>query len=121
VTPTLVTANERTLIALPALTSAAAPPTPTVEKIAAPALREALSWQERKLVFSETPLREVVAQFNRRNRLQLVLGDDAPAGRPVGGTFAADNVEGFIRLLDGGDSIAVERRGETTVVLRAKR
>lgn len=122
--PTLLAANERTLIVFAPPTSAVpAPkaPVPVVEKITSEALREALSWQERKLVFSETPLREVVAQFNRRNRLQLILGDAAVAERPVGGTFAADNVEGFVRLLKGSGTIAVERRDEMTVVLRAAR
>ena len=116
--PTFLTANERTVFTLP---SAASTTAPTVEKIAADALREALSWQERKLVFAETPLRDVVAQFNRRNRVQLILADPALAESPVGGTFAADNVERFIRLLESGDSITVERRGETTVLLRAAR
>jgi transmembrane sensor len=122
--PTILTANERAVITtVPALAASAAPapPAPVVEKIALETLREALSWQERKLVFSETPLRDVVAQFNRRNRLQLVLGDAAVAERPVGGTFAADNVEGFVRLLEGSGAIAVERRDELTVVLRAVR
>ena len=126
VAPTLMTAHERTLIATAPALSAAAPtgslaPAPVVEKITSEALRAALSWQERKLVFSETPLRDVVAQFNRRNRLQLLLGDAALAERPVGGTFAADNVEGFVRLLEGSGTITVERRDETTVVLRAAR
>ncbi len=121
---TFLSANERTSIALvPSKSAAPIPPAPSpvVEKISTDALREALSWQERKLVFSETPLRDVVAQFNRRNRLQLVLGDPALAMRPVGGTFAADNVEGFVRLLEGSGTIAVERRDEMTVVLRAVR
>jgi transmembrane sensor len=123
---TLLAANERTLIATAPALSAAAPtaslaPAPIVEKITSEAIREALSWQERKLVFAETPLRDVVAQFNRRNRLQLVLGDATVAERPVGGTFAADNVEGFVRLLEGSGTIAVERRDELTVVLRAAR
>ncbi|MSU52930.1 MAG: DUF4974 domain-containing protein, partial [Opitutaceae bacterium] len=116
--PTFLTANERTVFTLPSAPSNAAP---TVEKIAADALREALSWQERKLVFSETPLRDVVAQFNRRNRLQLVVGDPSIAERPVGGTFAADNVEGFVRLLEGSGAITVERGDELTVVLKAMR
>jgi transmembrane sensor len=84
-------------------------------------VRAALSWQERKLVFSETPLREVVAQFNRRNRLQLILGDAVVSERLMGGTFAADNVEGFLRLLEGSGTIEVERRDDATVVLRAAR
>lgn len=116
--PTLLTANERALIVSAPLKTAAAPPVPIVEKVAPEALREALSWQERKLVFAETPLRDVVAQFNRRNRLQVVLGDAALVERPVGGTFAADNVEGFIRLLENSGTIRVERHGEAMVVLR---
>jgi transmembrane sensor len=116
---TYVAANERTLVHFPSLANTT-PSAPAVEKIAPATVRDALSWQERKLAFSETPLSEVVAQFNRRNRVQLILGDATLAERPVGGTFAADNVEGFIRLLEGGNSIAVERQSETTVVLRAK-
>lgn len=122
--PTFLSANERTVIFLDPEKSAfpiPSAPSPIVEAVASEALREALSWQERKLVFAETPLRDVVAQFNRRNRLQLILGDTVVAERPVGGTFAADNVEGFVRLLEGSGTIAVERRDEMTVVLRAVR
>jgi len=89
-----------------------------IETVAPAALREAMAWQERKLVFAETPLRAVAAQFNRRNRLQIVVDDPILAARPVGGTFAADNVEGFLRLLESSGTIAVERRDELTVVLR---
>jgi transmembrane sensor len=76
--PTFLAANERALITFGQPKSAVpvpSAPAPVVEKITADAMREALSWQERKLVFSETPLRDVVVQFNRRNRLQLVLGE----------------------------------------------
>ncbi len=119
---TLLSANERTLITF-AVPKSSPPvlPAPVVEPVAPEAIREALSWQERKLAFSDTPLRDVVAQFNRRNRTQLLLGDPALAERPVGGTFAADNVEGFVRLLEGSGSITVERRVDGTVVLRAAR
>ena len=117
----LLSANERALIAITPLKATTAPTKPIVEKIAPEVIREALLWQERKLVFTDTPLREVVVQFNRRNRLQLEIGDAAVAERPVGGTFAADNVEGFIRLLEDSGAIVVERRGETTVVLRTAR
>jgi len=120
VSTTYVAANERTLVNLPSLTNTAQS-APAVERITPATVRDALSWQERKLAFSETPLSEVVAQFNRRNRLQLILGDAALAERPVGGTFAADNVEGFVRLLESGTTITVERQGETHVILRTKR
>jgi transmembrane sensor len=119
---TLLSANERTLITFaPSKSALPAPPAPGVEKISSDALRAALSWQERKLAFSDTPLRDVVAQFNRRNRLQLVISDPSLAERPVGGTFAADNVEGFVRLLENSGTITIERRDEMTVILRAVR
>jgi transmembrane sensor len=111
-----VTANERLVV--PTVAAAAAP---AVEKISPETVRAALAWQERKLVFADTPLREVVAQFNRRNRLQLALADEALGARPVGGTFAADNAEGFVRLLEHGATVTVERRSETEWVLHAAR
>ncbi len=123
--PTFLSANERLLVpdvATPLVSASqpgAAPP--VVEKISPDLVRAALAWQERKLVFADTPLREVVAQFNRRNRLQLILADPTLAERPVGGTFAADNAEGFARLLENSGAITVERRGEFEIVLRSAR
>jgi transmembrane sensor len=118
-------ANERLVVPdLSTPPAAAAPPgsaPPVIEKISPDLLRAALAWQERKLVFADTPLREVVAQFNRRNRLQLVIADAVLAERPVGGTFAADNAEGFVRLLETSGAITVERRGEFEIALRAPR
>jgi hypothetical protein len=48
-------------------------------------------------------------------------GPGYPGNPAPGGTFAADNVEGFVRLLEGSGAITVERREELTVVLRAMR
>ncbi len=113
-------AHERLVVptlAAKRLPEAAAPS--GIETVTPEAMRVAMAWQERKLVFAETPLRAVAAQFNRRNRLQIVVEDPILAARPVGGTFAADNVEGFLRLLENSGTIAVERRDERTVVLRA--
>ena len=123
--PTLLSAYERLLVPdlAPRLASSAqtGAALPAVEKISPELVRTALGWQERKLVFADTSLREVVAQFNRRNRLQIILADDTLAERPVGGTFAADNVEGFVRLLEKGLPIRIERRSEFEIVLHAAR
>lgn len=109
--PVLLVASERTLIA-----ADAGPP--RVESVSMDEIRDALAWQELKLVFAETPLRDVVAQFNRRNVVQLTIGDPVLAGRPVGGTFAADNVGAFVRLFEESGDIVAERRGEQEIVLR---
>ena len=116
--PAMVLAAHERLVVPAAAAAGRVRPTPVVERVAPEVVRAALAWQERRLVFAETPLREVVAQFNRRNRLQLVVADPVLAARPVGGTFAADNVEGFVRLLESGGAVTVERRGEFELLLR---
>lgn len=72
-------------------------------------------------MFADTPLREVVEQFNRRNRLKLMIADPVLAERRIGGNFAADNPEGFVQLLEEGKVFTVERRGDFEIVLRAAR
>lgn len=71
-------------------------------------ISEELGWREPRLVFLETPLGEVVRQFNSRNRLQLELADPELATLPVGGSFRADQVDSFVRLLTSGGQIRVE-------------
>lgn len=114
--PTLVQANERVVV--PTARTADDASILRAETVAPAVMQRALSWQERKLVFSDTPLGEVVERFNRRNRIQLALGDASLADRAVGGTFAADNVEVFVRLLESTGDVVAERRGERGIILR---
>jgi transmembrane sensor len=79
---------------------------------------ETLAWQGPRLVFVETPLAEVAAQFNQHNPVQLVLGDPELAALPVGGSFKAENVEAFVRLLASDSDIVVERPSADRLVLR---
>jgi hypothetical protein len=94
-------------------------PAPVVERIAPESVRQALAWQGPSLVFYNTPLAEVAAQFNRRNPVQIVLADPALAALPVGGSFRPENVESFIRLLESGGFVVVDRTDATRLVLRA--
>lgn len=84
-------------------------------------LRAALAWQGARLRFSETPLAEVVEQFNSRNAVQLSLADPALADLPVGGSFGADNVEAFVRLLCSSGDIEAEYPAADHIVLRTAR
>ena len=111
-TKTLVAANER-LVVGPARESA-------VERVSPAAMRDALAWQSPRLVFVDTPLAEVVAQFNRRNAVQLELADadSVLAALPVGGSFRPENVEAFVRLLESGGDVTVDRAAAARLVLR---
>ena len=110
--PTVLSANER-LVVGPARESA-------VERVSPAAMRDALAWQSPRLVFADTPLAEVVAQFNRRNAVQLELADadSVLASLPVGGSFRPENVEAFVRLLESGGDVTVDRADAARLVLR---
>jgi transmembrane sensor len=94
---------------------------PRIENVAPAVVRETLAWQAPRLAFADTPLADVVEQFNRRNRIQLVIADPEIARRPVGGHFRADYVEAFVRLLETTRDISVERPDADHIVLRKAR
>lgn len=112
--PELVTGQRLLVPALPGPGAASAPP----EELTPASVHAALAWQGPRLRFNETPLAEVVAQFNRHNRVQIELGEASLAGLPVDGSFRSENVEAFIRLLESDASLRVERVGEHRIVLR---
>jgi transmembrane sensor len=110
--PTLV-AGERALIP-PAGSAEPA----KIEHLSKDVLREANLWHSQVITFSDLPMREAIALFNRRNTTQLVLLDAELGERKIGGTFAADQVEAFVRLLEKDGDIAAERRGGHEIALR---
>jgi transmembrane sensor len=118
--PPVLVAGERAVVAVPASSAAPVSVSATVEKIAAPATLRALAWQERRLEFDGEPLAEVVREFNRYNRHQLLIDDGALAARRFSGTFRADGYETLVRLLET-DFGVVAARGERATVLRIGR
>jgi len=71
----------------------------------------ALAWRNGMLSFNLIPLSEVVAEFNRYNRTQLVA-DPSVATIPIGGTFQASNVDAFARLLHDAYGLKTEKDGD---------
>lgn len=71
------------------------------------------------LEFDGTPLEQVVAEFNRHNRHQLVLADEKLRDQLFTGKFRADGYEGLTRLLRNSFSIQVEEHGGKTLLRAA--
>jgi transmembrane sensor len=93
-------------------------PAPTVPVAVTTAeIERVLGWQGTHLVFQRTPLEEAIAAFNSFNHRQLVLGDPRLRTRRLGGSFRADNVDAFVRLLETGFDIRAHPRGENEIVL----
>lgn len=83
-----------------------------IENAAAP-----IAWRQRQLVFSATPLSEVVAELARYNvtpRLQIE-GESLQA-RQLNGVFAADDPESLIQFLARDAELSIARHGETVVI-----
>ena len=59
-----------------------------------------LSWTEGRLWFERQRLADVVAEFNRYNRRQMVIADPAIADLRIGGGFEATDPESFIAALE---------------------
>lgn len=79
-----------------------------------------LAWQPRLLDFTDAPMSAIVAEFNRRNTVRLVLAEPSLDRIRLSATFRSDNVEGFLRLLQSDFGLRVEWRGEVEVVLSRK-
>jgi transmembrane sensor len=84
-------------------------------------IAQLLEWQPHLLDFDSTPLADVVEAFNRHNDVRLVIGDETLRTLPIVALFRSDNVEGFVRLLEGTMGVKAERRGDAEIVLRRAR
>ncbi len=80
-----------------------------------------LEWQSLRLEFAELPLATVVKEFNLHNDRQLLIGDASAGALRVGGTFRADNVDAFVRLLEAGFRVTATEREDGAVVLTSSR
>lgn len=109
-------ARQRAVISL----TLEAPP-PQIATLTPGEIERVLAWQHRLLDFTAAPLSEIVAEFNRRNVVQLVIVDPELAVLRVSAAFRSDNIDGFVRLLEAGFGARAERRGEAEIVLRRAR
>ena len=114
-------AGERVLVPAksPAATATAPAAVLGVAKVPADEMQRRLAWQERRLDFSDTPLGEMVAEFNRYNRHQLAVPDPALAALRFGGSFRPDDRVGFVRMLRENFRIHADQHGDATVLRAA--
>ncbi len=75
-----------------------------------------LGWRQGLLIFDQMDLANVVDEFNRYNRVKLVVADPQAASIRIGGSFKAENVDAFARLLKDGFGLKVAREGNKIVI-----
>ena len=91
---------------------------PQVVTLTRDELETELVWQPKLLDFTEAPLSRIVAEFNRRNPVHLVIADPEVGETSITASFRSDNVEGFVRLVEAGFSVKAERSGNTVILRR---
>jgi transmembrane sensor len=80
-------------------------------------VEEALSWRQGVLVFRQMTLADASAEFNRYNTRKIVIEDPNIAGLRVAGSFRANNVEAFVRLLERGYPLRAEEQDDRFVLV----
>lgn len=90
-----------------------------VATLGAPRIASVLAWQADQLEFSDTPLAEVVFEFNRYNRHKLVIDDPLLARQTFGGAFAPNGYESLVEVLEKGFGVLAERRPDETILRKA--
>jgi transmembrane sensor len=80
---------------------------------------QVLAWESTRLVFDRTPLNDVVDAFNNYNSRQLVLANPTLRNRTLSGVFRADNLDGFIHLLQASIDVIAEPIDGNRILLRA--
>lgn len=79
-------------------------------------LKDALGWRQGVLFFDQMDLANVAGEFNRYNRVKLVIADPQVAKLRIGGSFRAENVDVFVRLLKDGFGLKVEREDHKIII-----
>lgn len=111
--PPVLTAGQRVILSQAALVAAA-------KAVVAPVTREeitrALAWQQPQLNFTDEPLENIVAEFNRYSHHKLVVADARLAAQRFGGKFPADDCDSLVRMLEENFDVRVERTETETVL-----
>jgi ferric-dicitrate binding protein FerR (iron transport regulator) len=57
------------------------------------------TWRNNMLIFDQTPLNDIVEEFNRYNQRKLEIGDPSIGAVRIGGRYSTRDVDGFLRHL----------------------
>lgn len=91
-----------------------APPAPVNTAIAT-------AWTRKRLVFESTPLREVVEEFNRYNRQQLIIRDPELFDFHVSGVFPSTDSSRMIEFLRQRFGVTMNSSGEEIEISRREK
>lgn len=81
--------------------------------------RQHLAWQQHKMVFDDTPMREVAERLGDVYGLEVVFADGALAGRKLTGEISARNVDVLLSAMSVLLDAEVQREGRRVLLKHA--
>lgn len=90
-----------------------------LQQLAKPALEHKLAWREDRIVFDSVSLDEAVAQVNRYSLVPLRIVEPELNDLHVSGAFSTSEVTVFVRSLEEGFGLQVERTKTAYLISRA--
>jgi len=85
-----------------------------------PATEQDLAWLQRRLIFREAPMSEVVDAFRRWYGIQLRLADASLVGRHLTASFSGETAAEALEVIRLSLGAEIERRGDTAIVRAAE-
>jgi transmembrane sensor len=82
-------------------------------------IEKAIAWTERRLIFDGAPLAEVVREFNRYNRVPLIVDDGTLANTAITMVFNAHDVSALVAFLELESDVDVQY-GDDAIRIRVR-
>jgi transmembrane sensor len=77
---------------------------------------DTVAWRERRLIFRDQTLEQIVLEFNRYRATPIRLGNAGVGERVYTGVFDADDAESLLQVLARDPALEVDRSGEAIIV-----
>jgi transmembrane sensor len=82
----------------------------SISKPRAVDIEQAGAWLQRRIVFEDSPLRQVLAEFNRYSSVSLQVADQSLGDLKITGSFSAYDLASFLEFMRRVDGVAVDER-----------
>lgn len=76
-----------------------------------------LAWADGRLVFENTSVADAIHEFNRYNRIQIVVNDQELARRSISGVFNAADPESFVAFIQSVARVHITRSNGADITL----
>jgi transmembrane sensor len=77
---------------------------------------DTVAWRERRLIFRDQTLEQIVGEFNRYRAQPIRLEGSGVSARVYTGVFDADDTDSLLQVLSRDPALEVDRSGESIIV-----